>query len=81
LPYAVRSSAAILKQIKGGIEEAALSLGAPPWRAFAKVTLPLMVPGIVAGALMSFITAINASSQFPPHPRSFHQQRPGGNCH
>lgn len=62
LPYAVRSSASILKQIKGGIEEAALSLGAPPWRAFAKITLPLMVPGIVAGALMSFITAINELS-------------------
>ncbi|MDH5286970.1 MAG: iron ABC transporter permease [Betaproteobacteria bacterium] len=62
LPYAVRSAASILKQIKGGIEEAALSLGAPPGRAFAKVTLPLMLPGVVAGALMSFITAINELS-------------------
>ena len=62
LPYAVRSSAAILKQIKGGIEEAAISLGAPPWRAFLKVTLPLMLPGVIAGALMSFITAINELS-------------------
>src|SRR5258706_14802990 len=62
LPYAVRSSASILKQIKGGIEEAAISLGAPPWRAFMKVTLPLMLPGIVAGALMSVITAINELS-------------------
>jgi iron(III) transport system permease protein len=62
LPYAVRSSAAILKQIKGGIEEAAISLGAPPSRAFLKVTLPLMLPGVFAGALMSFITAINELS-------------------
>ena len=62
LPYAVRSSAAILKQIKGGIEEAAISLGASPARAFVKVTLPLMLPGIIAGALMSFITAINELS-------------------
>jgi iron(III) transport system permease protein len=62
LPYAVRSSAAILKQIRGGIEEAAISLGAPPWRAFLKVTLPLMLPGVIAGALMSFITAINELS-------------------
>jgi iron(III) transport system permease protein len=62
LPYAVRSSTSILKQIKGGIEEAAISLGASPSRAFLKVTLPLMVPGIVAGALMSFITAINELS-------------------
>lgn len=62
LPYAVRSSAAILKQVKGSIEEAAISLGAPPGRAFLHVTLPLMLPGIIAGALMSFITAINELS-------------------
>lgn len=62
LPYAVRSSASILKQIRGSIEEAAISLGASPGRAFAKITLPLMLPGIVAGALMSFITAINELS-------------------
>ena len=62
LPYSVRSSATILKQIRGGIEEAAVSLGASPARAFAKVTLPLMLPGIVAGALMSFITTINELS-------------------
>jgi len=62
LPYAVRSSTSILKQIKGGIEEAAISLGASPSRAFLKVTLPLMLPGIIAGALMSFITAINELS-------------------
>jgi iron(III) transport system permease protein len=62
LPYAVRSSASILKQIKGNLEEAAVSLGAGPARAFVKITLPLMLPGIVAGALMSFITAINELS-------------------
>ena len=62
LPYAVRSSASILKQIRGSIEEAAVSLGASPGRAFMKITLPLMLPGIVAGALMSFITAINELS-------------------
>ena len=62
LPYAIRASAAILKQIRGNIEEAAISLGASPRRAFLKITLPLMLPGIVAGALMSFITAINELS-------------------
>jgi iron(III) transport system permease protein len=62
LPYAVRSSASILKQIRGSIEEAAVSLGASPARAFVRITLPLMLPGIVAGALMSFITAINELS-------------------
>lgn len=62
LPYAVRSSASILKQIKGSIEEAAISLGASPGQAFLRITVPLMLPGIVAGALMSFITAINELS-------------------
>lgn len=62
LPYAVRSSASILKQIKSNLEEAAVSLGANPSRAFVKITLPLMLPGIIAGALMSFITAINELS-------------------
>jgi iron(III) transport system permease protein len=62
LPYAVRASASILKQIRESIEEAAVSLGASPARAFAVITLPLMLPGIVAGALMSFITAINELS-------------------
>jgi iron(III) transport system permease protein len=62
LPYAVRSSASILKQIRGSLEEAAVSLGASPGRAFLAITLPLMLPGVVAGALMSFITAINELS-------------------
>ena len=58
----MRASTSILRQVKGSIEEAAISLGAPPGRAFLKVTLPLMLPGIVAGALLSFITAINELS-------------------
>ena len=62
LPYTVRSSVSILKQIKGSLEEAAISLGAGPMQAFRKITLPLMLPGIVAGGLMSFITAINELS-------------------
>ena len=62
LPYSVRSAAAILKQIRGSIEEAAISLGASPARAFMRITLPLMLPGIIAGGLMSFITAINELS-------------------
>jgi iron(III) transport system permease protein len=62
LPHAVRSSASILRQIRASLEEAAVSLGASPGRAFARITLPLMLPGVVAGVLMSFITAINELS-------------------
>jgi hypothetical protein len=62
LPYGVRATSAVLRQIKPSIEEAAISLGASPVKAFWKVTVPLMVPGIMAGAMMSFITAINELS-------------------
>ena len=38
--------------------EAAADLGARPWRAFLRVTLPLSVPGILAGCLLVFIPAV-----------------------
>lgn len=41
------------------LEEAALDLGAPPRATFFRVTLPLMAPGIVAGALLSFTISID----------------------
>lgn len=62
LPYTIRSSAGILEQIDPAIEEAAVSLGAPPGEAFWKVTLPLMAPGILAGAILSWVTAVNELS-------------------
>ena len=36
------------------LEEAAMTLGAGPWRAFRRVTLPVIMPGVVAGALLAF---------------------------
>lgn len=62
LPYSVRSSAAILKQIDISMEEAAINLGSKPASTFRKITLPLMIPGIISGALMSWVTAINELS-------------------
>lgn len=62
LPYAARSVAAALKQLSPSLEEAAVSLGLSPARAFMKITVPLIAPGIAAGALMSFVTAINELS-------------------
>lgn len=62
LPYAVRSSAAILGQLSRSSEEAAISLGCSPGQAFMRVTLWLILPGVFAGALMSFVTAINELS-------------------
>ena len=43
-------------------EQIAIGLGASPAKAFWRVTVPLMLPGIVAGAMMSFITSINELS-------------------
>ncbi len=62
LPYSVRSSASILKQIDPSIEEAAVNLGAKPARTFRLVTLPLMGPGVLSGAVMSWVTAVNELS-------------------
>ena len=62
LPYGVRSTSATLRTIKPSVEEAAISLGVPPSKVFLKITLPLMLPGLIAGGMMSFITAINELS-------------------
>ncbi|MHB2170059.1 ABC transporter permease [Alsobacter sp. R-9] len=62
LPYAARSVAASLKQLSPSLEEAAISLGYTPARAFLKTTVPLIAPGILAGALMSLVTAMNELS-------------------
>lgn len=62
IPYTVRSSAAILHQINPNIEEAAVSLGSPPLKAFFKVTLRAMLPGVMSGAVLSWVTVINELS-------------------
>ena len=62
LPYGVRSTTTNLRQIKPSMEEAAVNLGANPLKAFIQVTMPLIIPGLIVGSLMSFITAINELS-------------------
>jgi len=62
LPYSVRSASSILQQIDPDLEDAGISLGAPPARAFRKIAMPLMMPGIISGAVMSWITSINELS-------------------
>jgi iron(III) transport system permease protein len=62
LPYAARSTATALKQLSPSLEEAAISLGHSPARAFLKVTARLILPGILAGGMMSFVTAMNELS-------------------
>ncbi|MFV0502420.1 MAG: ABC transporter permease [Lachnospirales bacterium] len=62
LPYTLRSSAAILYQISPSMEEAAISLGDSSIKAFFKVTVIMMLPGVMSGAIMSWITIINELS-------------------
>ena len=62
MPYTVRSSAAILRQISPSIDEASASLGYGSMQTFFKVTMPVMVPGIVSGAILSWITILNELS-------------------
>lgn len=58
LPFMVLPLYATLSKLDPALLEAAEDLGAPPWRAFLQVTLPLSLPGIVAGFLLVFIPAV-----------------------
>jgi len=57
LPYALRSCMAALQQVHESLEEAAESLGATKLRTIQRVVVPLMAGGILAGFVISFITA------------------------
>jgi putrescine transport system permease protein len=58
LPFMVLPLYAALEKLDGGLLEAASDLGAGPFAAFRTVTLPLSLPGIVAGCLLVFIPAV-----------------------
>lgn len=58
LPQAVGAVRAALAQIHPNLEEAARSLGRPPLQVFSSITLPLLRPGLVAGASLVFLTAM-----------------------
>jgi putrescine transport system permease protein len=55
LPFMVLPLYATLEKLDETLLEAAADLGAPRWQAFWRVTLPLSLPGIGAGALLCFI--------------------------
>ncbi len=54
-PIAYLNLSAALANIDPSLEEAAVNLGAGPWRRLRKITLPLMMPGVFAGATIVFI--------------------------
>ncbi len=58
LPFMVLPLYTSLEKIENAVLEAAADLGAPPWRTFLRVTLPLSVPGMIAGTILVFIPAM-----------------------
>ncbi len=58
LPFMVLPLYATLEKIDNALLEAAADLGCPRWKAFWKITVPLSMPGVVAGALLCFIPIV-----------------------
>lgn len=56
LPFSVRSSASILHQIDPSLEEASVNLGVSPVMTFARLTVPLMLGGIIGGMVLTWVT-------------------------
>ncbi len=59
LPYVIVVVGARLKSFGTGLEEAAATLGATPWQAFRRVSVPVMAPGVVAAALFAFAVSFD----------------------
>jgi putrescine transport system permease protein len=55
LPFMVLPLYSALEKMDGTLLEAASDLGCPPWKAFWKITFPLSIPGVIAGAMICFI--------------------------
>jgi iron(III) transport system permease protein len=58
MPLVVRAVQASMEQVDAALEEAASSLGARWWQRFTRVTLPLILPGAIAGTLLAFVIAL-----------------------
>ena len=58
LPFMILPLTATLMRLDFDLLEAAADLGARPWQAFGRITLPLSMPGIIAGSLLVFIPAV-----------------------
>jgi putative spermidine/putrescine transport system permease protein len=60
VPFMVLTLTGVIGRIDERLEQAAENLGASPLRAFLEVTLPLSLPGVLAGSLLVFALAISA---------------------
>jgi putative spermidine/putrescine transport system permease protein len=59
LPFVVITIAATLQGFDVNLPRAAAGLGASPLQAFRKVTLPIILPGVVSGAVFAFVTSFD----------------------
>jgi putative spermidine/putrescine transport system permease protein len=59
LPFVIRSVYISLRNLDRRLEDAAASLGAPPYRVLVTITLPLLIPGLVSGWLFAAILSFN----------------------
>lgn len=57
-PLTVRAIRLAIEAVDPKLEDAAATLGAPRWSVFGRVTVPLILPGILAGAVMGFAKAM-----------------------
>lgn len=62
VPFAVRSSSAIVHQIDVSLEEASVSLGRSPLQTFLRIVVPLMVGGILSGVVLTWVTVASELS-------------------
>ncbi|WP_373353809.1 ABC transporter permease [Pseudoroseicyclus sp. CXY001] len=59
VPFAYLPIRARLEGMDMSLETAAADLYATPWQAFRHVTLPLLLPGIIAGAMLAFVVSLD----------------------
>jgi len=62
LPFSIRSSSAIVHQIDPSLEEASINLGVSPLLTFVKLTVPLMLGGLIGGMVLIWVTAASELS-------------------
>ena len=58
MPFTIRSLQPVLMELEQDQEEAAYMLGATPWQAFWRVTVPSVLPGLLTGVFLTFVRAL-----------------------
>jgi iron(III) transport system permease protein len=62
IPFNVRAASAILHQVDPSLEEASINLGVSPLMTFLRLTLPLMIGGIIGGSVLTWVTVASELS-------------------